>query len=285
MKERKRMKKILMILNILAAMILTGCAKSTEPEAIQKIKKDGVLRVGATGDYQPMSFLDPSTGTYVGFDAALAEDLAESLGVKVEYVPTSWPTLMEDTLAGKFDLALCGITITDARKEQALMSDGYLGNGKTVLCRAEDAGIYTSLEAINRPEVRVMENPGGLNEKFARENLPEAELIIHDVNEEIPGLIAQREADVMITEILEAGYYCAKDDRLAAPLINDPFTRGQLGALLPNGSEELLEYVNAFIAEERESGRLEELAQQYIYGKDVEAETIPSSDPVPALQP
>ena len=285
MKERKRMKKILMILNILAAMILTGCAKSTEPEAIQKIKKDGVLRVGATGDYQPMSFLDPSTGTYVGFDAALAEDLAESLGVKVEYVPTSWPTLMEDTLAGKFDLALCGITITDARKEQALMSDGYLGNGKTVLCRAEDAGIYTSLEAINRPEVRVMENPGGLNEKFARENLPEAELIIHDVNEEIPGLIAQGEADVMITEILEAGYYCAKDDRLAAPLINDPFTRGQLGALLPNGSEELLEYVNVFIAKERESGRLEELAQQYIYGKDVEAETIPSSDPVPALQP
>ena len=285
MKERKRMKKILMILNILAAMILTGCAKSTEPEAIQKIKKDGVLRVGATGDYQPMSFLDPSTGTYVGFDAALAEDLAESLGVKVEYVPTSWPTLMEDTLAGKFDLALCGITITDARKEQALMSDGYLGNGKTVLCRAEDAGIYTRLEAINRPEVRVMENPGGLNEKFARENLPEAELIIHDVNEEIPGLIAQGEADVMITEILEAGYYCAKDDRLAAPLINDPFTRGQLGALLPNGSEELLEYVNVFIAKERESGRLEELAQQYIYGKDVEAETIPSSDPVPALQP
>lgn len=285
MKERKRMKKILMILNILAVMILTGCGKSTEPEAIQKIKKDGVLRVGATGDYQPMSFLDPSTGTYVGFDAALAEDLAESLGVKVEYVPTSWPTLMEDTLAGKFDLALCGITITDARKEQALMSDGYLGNGKTVLCRAEDAGIYTSLEAINRPEVRVMENPGGLNEKFARENLPEAELIIHDVNEEIPGLIAQGEADVMITEILEAGYYCAKDGRLAAPLINDPFTRGQLGALLPNGSEELLEYVNAFIAKERESGRLEELAQQYIYGKDVEAETIPSSDPVPALQP
>ena len=280
------MKKILMILNILAAMILTGCAKRTESEAIQKIKKAGVLRVGATGDYQPMSFLDPSTGTYVGFDAALAEDLAQSLGVKVEYVPTSWPTLMEDTLAGKFDLALCGITITDARKEQALMSDGYLGNGKTVLCRAEDANIYTSLEAINRPEVRVMENPGGLNEKFARENLPEAELIIHDVNEEIPGLIAQGEADVMITEILEAGYYCAKDDRLAAPLINDPFTRGQLGVLLPKGNEELLDYVNTFIAKERESGRLEELAQHYIYGKDVEAETIPSSsDPVPALQP
>ena len=280
------MKRIAIILNLLVMMILAGCAESTEPEVIRTIKKEGVLRVGTTGDYQPMSFLDPATGTYVGFDAALAEDLAESLGVKVEYVPTSWPTLMEDTLAGTFDLALCGITVTDARKEQALMSDGYLGNGKTILCRKEDADTYTSLEAVNRPEVRVMENPGGLNEKFARENLPEAQLIIHDVNEEIPGLIAQGEADVMITEILEAGYYCAKDERLAAPLINDPFTHGQLGVLMPKGSEALLEYVNEFLANERESGRLEELAQQYIYGNNAETEAVPSSsDLVPALQP
>ena len=280
------MKRIAIILNLLVMMILAGCAESTEPEVIRTIKKEGVLRVGTTGDYQPMSFLDPATGTYVGFDAALAEDLAESLGVKVEYVPTSWPTLMEDTLAGTFDLALCGITVTDARKEQALMSDGYLGNGKTILCRKEDADTYTSLEAVNRPEIRVMENPGGLNEKFARENLPEAQLIIHDVNEEIPGLIAQGEADVMITEILEAGYYCAKDERLAAPLINDPFTHGQLGVLMPKGSEALLEYVNEFLANERESGRLEELAQQYIYGNNAETEAVPSSsDLVPALQP
>ena len=104
-------------------------------------------------------YLDPETNTYVGFDAELAQDLAASLGVEIEYVETSRPTLMEDTLAGKFDLAICGITITDARKEQALMSEGYLENGKTVLCRAEDGDKYTSLEAINHPEVRVMENP------------------------------------------------------------------------------------------------------------------------------
>ena len=51
---------------------------------------------------------------------------------------------MEDTLAGKFDLAICGITIIDARKDQALMSVGYLENGKTVLCRVEDAEKYSS---------------------------------------------------------------------------------------------------------------------------------------------
>ena len=232
---------------------------------LDAIRERGILRVGTAGDYQPMSYLDPETNTYVGFDAALAEDLAASLGVEIEYVATSWPTLMEDTLNGKFDLAICGITVTEARKEQALMSNGYLENGKTVLCRAEDAEKYTSLEAINRPEVRVMENPGGLNEKFARENLPDATLIIHNVNQEIPGLIAVGEADVMITEVMEAGYYMGQDSRLAAPLIHEPFTHGQWGALMPKGSEDLLAYVNDFLEAEKAGGRIDELAEAYIY--------------------
>ena len=235
------------------------------PSSPDDIRSRGVLRVGTTGDYRPMSFRDPETGTYWGFDAELAEDLADALGVELEYVPTTWPTLMADTLAGKFDLAICGITVTDARKEQALMSDGYLGNGKTVLCRAEDADKYTSLDVINRPEVTVMENPGGLNEKFAREYLPNATLAIHEVNEEIPGLVASGAADVMITEILEAGWYVGQDSRLAAPLIYEPFTQGQLGVLMPKGSETLLSYVNSFLAKEKASGRIDALAEEYIY--------------------
>ena len=212
-----------------------------------------------------MSYREPDTGEYWGFDADLAQDLADSLGVDLQYVPTSWPTLMDDTLAGKFDLAVCGITITDARKEQALMSEGYLVNGKTIICRSEDAAKYTDLESINKPEVRVMVNPGGLNEKFARENLPDVTLIVHDVNQDIPGLIAEGAADIMITEIMEAGYYVGQDERLAAPLINEPFTHGELGVLMPKGSEDLLEYVNAFLEEEKRSGRLDDLADEYIY--------------------
>ena len=250
----------------LVILLAGGCRSAGQDgDALQSVLARGVLRVGTTGDYCPMSYLNPRTHAYEGFDAALAEDLAAALGVGIEYVPTSWPDLMRDTLDRKFDLALCGITITQARKEQALMSEGYLENGKTILCRAEDAGKYTSLEAVNRPGVRVMENPGGLNEKFARERLPNAHLTIHPVNEEIPALVAEGKADVMITEILEAAYYCGKDARLAAPLLDRPFTNGQLGFLLPPRNEALLEYVNGFLEKERRSGRLDELSGKYIH--------------------
>ncbi len=232
---------------------------------IKEIKERGVIRVGTAGDYCPMSFLNPETGKYEGFDADLAEDLAASLGVKVDFIPTSWPTLMADTLAEKFDLAICGITITEARLEKALMSNGYLGNGKTILIRAEDVEKYKTLADINRPDVVVMENPGGTNEKFARANLPDAKIIIHNVNEEIPALIAEGKADVMITEMSEAGYYSKRDKRFAAPLITKPFSSGKIGVLMNRNSTELLDFVNSFL--EGHSGRLNELKHKYIYAE------------------
>lgn len=250
----------------LAAPPTAAPAATEAPQSkLDEIRARGVLRVGTTGDYQPMSYLDEETGEYEGFDIELAKALGDALGVEVEFVPTTWPTLMEDTLAGKFDLAISGITITEARQEQALMSEGYLANGKTVLCRAEDAEKYTSLEAINLPEVTVMENPGGLNEQFARENLPDAELVIHEENAEIPGLIAAGEADVMITEYLEAAYYVGQDDSLAAPLVHEPFTHGELGVLMPKGSEDLLAFVNDFLDGLRSDGWLDAQAEEYIF--------------------
>ena len=62
--------------------------------------------------------------------------------------------------AGYLNLAVGAITITDARKQDMLMSEGYLHNGKTILCRALDKERFTSLDDINRNDVVVMVNPG-----------------------------------------------------------------------------------------------------------------------------
>jgi len=143
------------------------------------------------------------------------------------------------------------------------MSEGYLANGKTILCRASEADRYQSLADIDKPEVRVMVNPGGLNEKFANENLTHATIIVHQKNEEIPSLIAEGDADVMITEITEAPYYVQTDTRLAAPLLNAPFNHGEIGVLMRKGQEDLLQLVNATIRQMKSDGSLRQLHEKY----------------------
>ena len=224
----------------------------------------GTILFGTTGDYRPLSFCE-ADGTYWGFGIEMAKEIAKRIGVGVEFIKTSWPTLTADVLAEPqlFDLAIGGITITDTRRETMLMSEGYLANGKTILCRASEADRYKSLADIDKPDVTVMVNPGGLNEQFANKNLTHAKIIVHQKNEEIPTLVAEGAADVMITEITEAPYYVKTDTRLAAPLLNAPFTHGEIGVLMQKGQEDLLQIVNNVIRQMKSDGSLRKLHKKY----------------------
>ena len=255
------MKKLILLVVI---FILT--LSVAEAGHLEDIAERGTIRIGTTGDYRPMSYYNEQTGEYEGIDAELSQIIADSLGVKIEYVPTTWPTLTADTLAGKFDIALCGISRNYNRAKIMAMSDGYgVGMfGKTILCRKKDAKKFKTLADINKSEVRVMINPGGTNEKFANANLKNSTLIVHNDNADIPNQIAAGNADIMITEIVEALSYIKMNPNLAAPLINEPFTRHSCGILMQKGDQEFLNYINFVLAELRMDGTLEKLENKYL---------------------
>ena len=260
----RKIERFLATLCLAAVMLLpVGIASAGH---LEDILARGTIRIGTTGDYIPMSYLNPQTGEYEGIDAELSKLIAASLGVKIEYVPTTWPTLTADTLAGKFDIALCGISRNYARAKTMAMSDAYGEGifGKTILCRKTDAKKFKTISDLNRPEVRIMINPGGTNEKFARANLTKAKLIVHNENADIPRQIAEGKADIMITETVEAAQYIRKDSRLAAPLINAPFTRHSCGILMEKGDQEWLNYINFVLAELRMDGTMAQLATKYL---------------------
>lgn len=258
-----------LILIVFSTAAFASCTSDEEQSSqqqptVQRIVGRGRLLVATTGDYRPLSYRERN-GDYWGFGIEMAEQIARHIGVGVEFVQTSWPTLTADVLAEPqaFDLAIGGITITEARKASMLMSEGYLANGKTILCRAEDAGKYRSLADIDKPEVRVMVNPGGLNQKFANERLTHATIMVYDRNEEIPNQVAEGKADMMITEITEAPWYVQNDTRLAAPLLSQPFTHGEIGVLMRKGQADLLDLVNAVIARMKSDGSLRRLHEKY----------------------
>lgn len=262
---KKNLTRLLAIILVCCTMFFTSCKPNKEIlPTVQRIQERGVLLVGTTGDYRPLSYLEADS-TYWGFEIDMAKEMARRLGVGVEFVPTSWPTLTGDVLADPqaFDLAVSGITITEERLRIMAISEGYLDNGKTILCRVEDSAKFQSLEDIDKPEVRVMVNPGGLNEKFAHDYLTHATIIVHPNNEEIPGLVAQGGADVMITEITEAPWYVQNDPRLAAPLLTTPFTHSEIGVLMRKGQDDLLRFINEMIRQMKTDGTLGRLKGKY----------------------
>jgi len=263
-RERLKMGLLIALLTICASTCLAACCSNEDNGKVAEITERGTILFGTTGDYRPLSFCEVD-GTYWGFEIEMANEIAKRLGVALEFKKTSWPTLTADVLTKPqlFDLAIGGITITDTRRETMLMSEGYLANGKTILCRASEANRFTSLADIDKPEVTVMVNPGGLNEKFANEQLTHAKIVVHQKNEEIPTLIAEGAADVMITEITEAPYYVQTDSRLAAPLLNAPFTHGEIGVLMQKGQDDLLRMVNDVIQQMKSDGSLRKLHEKY----------------------
>jgi cyclohexadienyl dehydratase len=233
------------------------------PPGLDAVRERGELRVGTTGDYAPFSVGEGET--LAGIDVDLARNLAEALGVSVRFVPTSWPTLLDDLLAGRFDLALSGVSRTLARARVADFSEPYHVGGKTPIVRCTDRARFTSLEAIDRPGVRAIVNPGGTNEAFARERLAQAELRVFPDNRRVFTEIAEGRADVMFTDAIEVRLQSALDPRLCPALPGRTLTYAEKGVLLRRDADgALLRFVNLWLAQRRGDGTLERVFAKHL---------------------
>jgi cyclohexadienyl dehydratase len=186
--------------------LLATAAQAEPPSRLDTIVKRGTLRVGMTGDYAPFSVFDPVTSDFRGFDIDMAESLGKALGVRVEYVRTAWPQLSQDFGADRFDIAMGGISITPERETMGNFSASIMEEGKTPIARCNDLGKFETLAEIDRPGTRLIVNPGGTNERFARANIKNAEIRVYGDNVTIFDEIARGNADLMITDASETRY-------------------------------------------------------------------------------
>ena len=225
------------------AFSLAAAAPSWAGERLNQILDTKVLRVGTPGDYRP--FAIKTDAGYQGHDIDTIEAMAKELGVKIEYVPTTWPNLLKDLQANRFDVAVGGITRNVPRLRYAAMLPGYAPFGKVALVRTEDKAKFKTVQDLNQPGVRVIKNPGGTNEAFVLQNLTAAQVSTHEKNAEIPALIASGKGDVMITETYEALHYSKADPRLTAAFIDAPLTpTNWLGFMLPAEDADYLRVMN-----------------------------------------
>ena len=232
------------------------------------ILERGLLRIGTTGDYAPFSEID-ADGARVGIDIDLARTLARSLEVTPLFVDTSWPTLMEDLQAGRFDVAMSGISRTTGRARIADFSAAYHVGGKTPIVRCSDRDRLDRMERIDRPGVRVIVNPGGTNERFARTALSRAPLRVFENNTAIFDEIAEGRADVMFTDAIEVRLRTARDPRLCAAMPGRTLTYQEKGFLLPRDEDGAWRrYLDLWLAGIRGDGTLERIFESHLARPD-----------------
>jgi len=92
---------------------------------LQQILDTNTLRIGTTGDYAPFSYWPDDEPLPRGIDIELARSLSAALGVEPVFIRTSWPTLTQDLIAGEYDIAMSGVSLTEARRQLGNFSHPY----------------------------------------------------------------------------------------------------------------------------------------------------------------
>lgn len=260
-------------MKILAALILLSAqtlafAQAPAPtaasgSALTRVEQAGVLRVCTPGDYKPFSF-QHAPGEFEGIDIDLMQTLAAALKAKPQFIKTTWANLMPDFVAGKCDIAVGGISASLERQKQAYFSMPYMINGKTPLTRCENVSKFQTIEAIDQPSVRVIANPGGSNERFAKTKLSHAKLTMHPDNLTIFDEIIKGQADVFVTEAAEAIVQSKLHPELCAVNPDKPLQYAEMAYLLPQGDEVFKRFVDQWLHLAQASGEYAQISGKWL---------------------
>ena len=250
------MKKILAVISLL---IISSAANAESK--LQTIKKNGELRVGTTGDWDPMSMKDPSTNKYKGFDIDVMRELAKDMGVKVKFVPTEWKTIVAGITADRYDLST-SVTKTPKRAEVAGFTETYYKYGTVPLVLKKNSKKFSTWNSLNNKEVTIATTLGTSQEEKAKEFFPKSKLkSVEAPARDFQEVLAGR-ADGNITSSTEANKLVIKYPQLT--IVDDGEKNPAfLAMMVPKKDKIWNDYVSKWIKEKKASGFFESLLAKY----------------------
>jgi cyclohexadienyl dehydratase len=239
----------------------TNRAAATQESAIDRVLESGVLRVGTTGDWQPMTYLDPETDEYRGYYVDIINDLAADMGVEVEWVRTTWQDKVAGIAAGRYDITT-GASFNLGRARQGAFTLPIAVVGTVPLTLRRNEGRFASWEDINAAGVRVAATLGTTQDQQAQSFFPAATLVRPDSGaRDYQEVIAGR-ADVSITSNIEAGTLVERFENLVIVPV-EPRATLPNGMIVDRSDVEWLNYVNAWITMKQYSGYFDQKADEY----------------------
>ncbi len=245
----------------MAAVLVVGVAQA-KADALKEILNDGVLKVGTTGDWNPMTMKDPATNSYTGYDIDVMTELAKDLGVEVEFVPTDWKTLVSGVTSGKYHMT-GSASISPARAKAAGYSNSYFSLATVPLTLAKNADKFKDWADLDKADVTVAATLGTTQEKQVKAFFPNAEhKIVEAPARDFQEVLAGR-ADAHITSNVEAYKLVAKYPQMMIVPVAQPKARTPIAMLLPQDDQTWINYVNTWIKLKQERGFFDGLGKKW----------------------
>jgi cyclohexadienyl dehydratase len=250
------MKKILVIISLL----IFSTAASAETK-LQKILANGELRVGTTGDWDPMTMKDPATNKYKGFDIDVMNELAKDMDVKVKFIPTEWKTIVSGITADRYDIST-SVTKTPKRAEVAGFTDTYYKYGTVPLVLKKNLKKYSTWDSLNNKKVTIATTLGTSQEEKAKEFFPKSKLkSVEAPARDFQEVLAGR-AEGNITSSTEANKLIITYPQLAI-VPDGEKNPAFLAMMVGKNDKEWNDFVNLWIKEKKTSGFFMTLLDKY----------------------
>ncbi|WP_159657289.1 transporter substrate-binding domain-containing protein [Vibrio atypicus] len=253
------MKKLMLALGVtLLAIANVANAESRLHEILDK----GVLRVGTTGDWNPMTMKDPATNSYRGFDIDVTTELAKDLGVKVEYVATDWKTLVSGIQADKYDIT-GSASLNMSRAKVAGYSQPYFYLAFVPVVQKKDLAKFSDWSDFDNADIKVAATLGTVQEKMVKAFFPSAQhIVIEAPARDFQELLARR-ADVSVTSNVEAATLVEKFKQLAIVPVKEPRKPTPIAMLLDQDDQVWINYINHWVELKKTQGFFKQTAEKW----------------------
>lgn len=229
---------------------------------LAQILEKGELIVAMEGTWSPWTYHDEND-ELVGYDVEVAKAIGEKLGVKVTFVEGEWDGLFAGLDAGRYDLVVNGVDITEERAEKYDFSVPYAYNRTAIIVKGSNEEIQTF------EDLKGKNTANTISSTYAElaESYGANVTAVDDLNQTFELLMSGRIDATLNAELTYYDYMKAHPDadiRIAA-LTEDA---SQVAIPMRKGTESLRSAVNEAIEELRADGTLAELSQKY-FGSDV----------------
>ena len=240
-----------------------SAAVETEAAEDETVASGGTLVMATNAEFPPYEYHDssqvgPDGSDIVGIDAEIAGAIADQMGMDLVIEDIAFDSLIPELQSGKADFVAAGMTVTEDRLVNVDFSDTYATAVQSVIV-TNDSDI-ASVDDLAGKKIGVQQGTTG--DLYATDDFGDENVDRYPKGVDAVQALVQGKVDAVIIDNEPAKVFVGDNEGLK--LLDTAYAEEEYAIAVKKGNTELLDQINAAIAELKDSGELESIVAKYI---------------------